>query len=329
MKTKPTAVPTNPTEQPSLSTPYFEDYRELQGVTNLIPDCIEPYLTKEQLPNLPDGFKLYKIPSTDPLANSAKAFEATIKQAKWGEDRTTAAEEAKPIEDNSFFFVLLDENADEPAIACTLRIADVTDGRPSETRSFFARSFPDAELPEGLDVTPGEKTWDVVLVAAAKEYNDGKFTPWVYHALYRASLKEGVTRWIANINDREHGNLDALRIPFELVSDDVVTVTNKNGNPIPFRFYDINVKDIRDSMSERIVDLTRRLREFGAMSEGQISGLDELEQIEAIASPLWLQAAQIALRGGGVFFDEEGMLVAEPLSEISEEDTAKSNTVAA
>lgn len=328
MRTTTTVSPKIPTELPTSSTPYFEDYRQLQGVTNLIPDCIDPYLTKEQVPNLPDGFKLYRISSTDPLANSAKAFEATIKQAKWREERSTAAEEAKPIEDNSFFFVLLDENADEPAIACTLRIADVTDGRPSETRSFYERSLPGKELPKGLVVAPGEKTWDVVLVAAAKEYNDGKFTPWVYHALYRASLEEGVKKWIANINDREHGNLDALRIPFKLVSDDVVTVTNKNGNPIPFQFYDINVKDIRDSMSERIVDLTRRLRQFGAMSEDQIANLEPLEQIEAIASPLWLQAAQIALKGGEVFFDEEGMTLDETL-QTSLEDREKPGSTAA
>jgi hypothetical protein len=179
-----------------------------------------------------------------------------------------------------------------------------------------------------LVVAPGEKTWDVVLVAAAKEYNDGKFTPWVYHALYRASLEEGVTKWIANINDREHGNLDALRIPFELVSDDVVTVTNKNGNPIPFRFYDINVKDIRDSMSERIVDLTRRLRQFGAMSNEQKSGLGDLEQIEVIASPLWLKAAQIALKGGEVFFDEDGALLETSLQTNLENQTNSRSTAA-
>lgn len=286
------------------TNPYEMDYSDMPEQINRISDSLSPYLTQTEVPNLPAGFSIYRVDASDPLADPLKAFEATVKEKKWKEQdsRQKSREEAAPIEGNSFFFVLLDENEPLHKIAATIRIADVTNDGPSETRAFFSRSFED-EIPDGLKTAADVKTWDVVLVAAGKGYNNGTFTPWVYHSLYRASLEEGVERWIANINDHEHSNLQALSIPFKKVSDHVVTVPDSRGKDILFRFYGINVLEIQESMARRIIELTKKLLIY---ENTELSSLTENEQAEAIFGPICLDAAKIALRGGRSYFDMQG-----------------------
>ncbi len=242
-------------------SPYLVTPDHFQDVLDDLVDNVEPYLPTDKTSDL-SGFVIHCIDANSPYAVVPKALDATIKEgAEWPEARQSTADELRPLDNNSFFFLMTDVREKRRVPAVSMQISDVVQG-PSETVNFFKERYPDEEVPERLLPQEGEKAlWDIVSVTADEPYRGGESTAWVYHALYKRSKELEIPRWTANINEKTFKFLHRLiGIPFVQIpgTEMAVVARGEKRKPLKFGFYDIQVPEIYSSTAARIVDLERR-----------------------------------------------------------------------
>lgn len=241
--------------------PYVFEEAEVQVTLQRIVSERVPYIDSRTNPDI-SSLAVYLLNGEDPDSDAARAEEGKVFGAEWGLPPEATQADFATFEGNSDFFLLLDKsNADDIRIVAALRVADCMQG-PSETIGFFHESFgQDTPLPQEMQPDKVSQTlWDIVGVVADPDYRDGRHTPWLYHALYRRSLEEGVTRWISNVTPQEMRNLrDFIGIPFvDIPGVETAEYTSPvDGKVTEFNFYSIEVDTIFEGVSGKILDLEK------------------------------------------------------------------------
>lgn len=244
--------------QIDLGNPYERTPEELKDLLlELAGDPSRAYINKATNPEIGDA-SVYVISGKDRHSDLGRSLEGTVFMDEWGLPQKITQEDFSPFEDNTTFLLLVDEaNPDDPKLAGALRIVDCMSG-PSETEGSFREFFGDERAyPKELQQPVSEEgLWDIATVTAPEEYRGGEMSAWMYHALYRYSLEQGVQKWISNINPKEIRNLkEYVGIPFERVPGvELGTyVSPYNGKETNFGFYHIDVRNIFDEVSGLIV----------------------------------------------------------------------------
>lgn len=221
-----------------------------------------PFIDASTNPDIAVGtnYAVYAFNGEHPAAKVSRAIEGTVMFEDWQQSPEQSQQEAKAYEQNSLFFLVVDTtDVDNPKPSASLRIADCLKGESETVQYYKAEHGNDAVLPKELTVTDEDVErglWDIVGVMATKESRGGFASAWAYHALYKASQQMGVHRWISNITDNEFKNLDGLGIPFKLIEGtQKVEMPRFDKPPILLGFYDINVDDIRQNMTNVISGL--------------------------------------------------------------------------
>ena len=242
-----------------VQNPYFLDY-DSSVTQELLKDVVTSYIPYADGISNPDlGTKrIYMLNGDQHGSDLGRVIEANVlkEDPKWGQSPEETSSDLAPLEANSRFFILVDMTENGPELAGSLRIADCGKGT-SETESFIKKTQGDIELPEVLQMKDGrEGVWDVVYIAVRSEYQNGINSAWLYHALYKNSVEEGVREWTSNISRDEHKRLKMMGIPFaRIVEIDEVEVPSKiNPEEVQhFGFYHTNLDIVGDS-----VDATAR-----------------------------------------------------------------------
>ena len=179
-----------------------------------------PYVDASTNPDI-GSRSIYLLDGTSKFADLARALEAEVYSIDWKQKRATTREEARELEANSRFFLLVDNDLDGPQVVGTLRIADCDRGN-SETQEFYKNYFNKTDLPKEIALDEGrEGAWDIVGVAVSNDATrrTGLESAWLYFAMHKKSVEERVKKWISNITDEEIRNLrDFIGIPFEEIS---------------------------------------------------------------------------------------------------------------
>jgi hypothetical protein len=209
------------------------------------------------------SLSIYGVDSKDPKADLGRTLEASIFKSDYGYGQGFIEEHFSPYDSNSFFFLAVDcKKADNPEIVGLLRVIDCSRG-DSETVSMFKEFYGEkTALPEELDVNKGEETiWDIFTVVVDPKHRNGVTSLWLYHALYRSSIDQGVDRWVSNITPGEIKNLrDRLGVPFKSISGTgQVCDVMPNGKKVKYGFYYLDVDEIEPSARQRINDLEESL----------------------------------------------------------------------
>jgi hypothetical protein len=128
---------------------------------------------------------------------------------------------------------------------------------PSETITFFLDSFgPVADVPWELLPGPGsELVWDAVGVVVDPDYRTGEASAWLYHAVFRRAMEEGVVKIIANMTLGEIRNVRTLfGITFEEVPNlgPAYYRSSTTGKETEFRFVILQMHTIWPLVSEAI-----------------------------------------------------------------------------
>lgn len=210
-----------PKPQHEVPNPYFIDLESVESMDllNHIVDTYMPYADASTNPDL-GTMSIYVLDGSQYGSDLARTAEATImnNDPKWKQSRFTTMTDFAEIEDNSRFYMLVDNQKTGPELIGSLRIADCDKG-PSETEKFFKSTHGnDVIVPEdmksGIDRAG---VWEVVLIVVKPEHQDGINSAWLYYAMHKNSLEENKKEWIANITDDEQKRLAMLGIPFSQI----------------------------------------------------------------------------------------------------------------
>lgn len=254
--------------QASYENPYTVtlDSERIKTLSQRLVNERVAFIDKSSNPDIAkDGneYSVYSLEGCDEFSDISRAIEGSVMLSEWGKDPEETRVESSKIENNSLFFLVVDTtNPDDPIPAASLSIADCLRGG-SDTIAKFLEQFGTTDtLPMELTVTQDDMArglWDVMAVMVSREYRLKGASAWAYHALYKASQDLGVQRWVANIVDSEFDALTGLGIPFEQIPDTNKYTRERQGKkPLNFGFYNINVDDIRVSVTQQIADLENR-----------------------------------------------------------------------
>jgi hypothetical protein len=246
-------------DNPYAAYPYSP--KVLGATRQLVDSDYKPFMDASTNPDIASGefkFAVYLLDSADGAADIARAIEGHVMQQDWDKTFEETQRTSEQVEINSLFILVVDvTNPSNPRPAASLSIADCLYG-PSETRKNYTDEFGDEIVPSELNVEDRDKLeglWDVMAIMAPKEYRKTNASTWAYSALYEASQRHGVNRWISNITDREFSLLNALGIPFEVIpGSPKIEIRRKSSEkpPILAGFHTIDVREIRNSMTNQI-----------------------------------------------------------------------------
>jgi hypothetical protein len=200
-------------------SPYFLecDSPEVKVLLDTVIATAIPYADGLSNPDL--GSKsIYIFEGNQEGSNLGRVVEASVlkNDPKWGMAPEELKHSLSPLEDNSRFFVLVDNTEDGPVLVGSLRIADCQKG-PSETIGFYEETHEQAPVPAELTAEEGSKIWDIVYVAVRPEFQDGVNSAWLYFAMHKNSGESSVDKWISNITNDERKRLAFIGIPFQEV----------------------------------------------------------------------------------------------------------------
>jgi len=276
-------------EQLAKTTPYSRNPEEIRSMLHDIVDSQSYlYIDKSTNPAI-DDMSIYRIDSRDRHADIGRTLEAQVFNKDAGYEPEFIEEKFSPYDKNSIFFVLVEnEPSEDPQSIGVLRTIDCNRGS-SETISMF-KEFYGEETPLPLELSmknSGEKVWDIFTVVVDPRYRDGTNSAWLYHALYKMSVEEGIDRWISNITPKEIRNLrHYLGIPFiDVPGVDPVFDIMPNGSRSDYGFYYADVKDVGPAVAERIEYLKSSLED------------DKVSEKEKRMNALLSQIASVALKG--------------------------------
>jgi hypothetical protein len=214
---------------------------------------------------------VYVLNGSERLADVGRTLEATVfkKDAEYPPD--FIEQNFNPYDNNSLFFILLDENNPVSTRAAgVLRIIVMKDGK-SETVSMFKEFFgQDRALPPELTQEEGEEVWDILTVAMLPEYRNGINSAWLYRALYKKSQEQGIKKGIANITPHEMRNLRKyIGMPFREIPNvpEVIDRSPTTGKESAYGFYTVNVDEIYPSIASNIKTLENQLNKTREESE--------------------------------------------------------------
>jgi len=234
------------------------------AATRQLVDSRVPFIDATSRPDMAGhgrDLAVYMFDGRDEFASLAMAVEGEIIAKTWQRTPDMTRQEMAPYAHNSTFFLIVDRAA-QPKVAGVLRIADCLTG-PSETIDYYQQDLPaGSELPAPLIISDTDRQqglWDIVGVFVRDGYLDGRTSVWAYHALYEASLEQGVRRWITNVTDKEFGNLNSMGIPFIRMADSEDKYMDRGAgkDPLKFTFCACDVKAIELSMLQKIDTLER------------------------------------------------------------------------
>jgi len=189
----------------------------------------------------------------------SRAIEGRVLCDEWNPSFRELAKSSAPLESNTTWMLLVECDQEGSLLPIgTMSIADCLSG-PSETlrcarRVCERRGVP---IPEALtvrSVDQREGLWDVMQVSVLRGHRRTGGSPWLYHALYRASVEAGVARWVTNMTRREFDQLVTLGIPFVEV-DGIRGTDWEAPEALDLGFQTIDVGKIAESMSTRIIEL--------------------------------------------------------------------------
>jgi hypothetical protein len=230
----------------------------LQGITSRY----IPYADETTNPDL--GSKaIYLIDGQSYGSDLGRIAEANVlkEDPQWGTPPEETEVSLAPLEDNSRFFILVDNTDKGPVLVGSLRVADCENG-PSETEGFFRESYGDKVMPAELQMPNGrEGVWDIVYVVVRPEYQDGESSAWLYYAMHKNSVEEGKKEWVSNISDDEFRRLKYIGIPFrQVVEVEKVPVASRT-NPDEvqlFGFYHAQLDEVADSVDNTAAGYEQR-----------------------------------------------------------------------
>lgn len=258
-------------ESAAQSTPYSRTHGEIVSILRkLHSDPAYRYLDRET--NQAIGkLSIYKAAGQDPVSDVGRTLEADVFSQSAGYSPEYLEAYFSRYDPNSIFLIMVDESSRQPELAGVLRVIDCAGGE-SETIDFFKEFHGEATpVPPELAGLPGEKVWDVMSIVIDPRHRDGTKSTWLYHALYKMSLDEGVDRWISNIVPREIRNLrQRLGIPFADVPGlEPVSDVMPNGTQATYSFYYAEVAGLGQAVERRIQALESEARAAGAGEKEQ------------------------------------------------------------
>lgn len=194
---------------------YDLDLSEMQLLTNQLLD--------ERLPETTDTVVCYRVDSNSQYANIARTVEREIFEKYFGNDAEVMELEYGPYENQSIFFLSIDQDLKTPA-----GVLRVIENGPSglktlnDLESMAIDGVPNTpridkeKVRHYHDIESFEDCWDVGTVAVRKPYRSNTLTSvQLYRALYVSALEEGIDHFISVIDRKPHEKMTKyLGIPF-------------------------------------------------------------------------------------------------------------------
>ena len=188
-------------------------------------------LIKERPPRSDDALVCYQLEANSKYANIGRTVEREVFEAFFGNDSEQMAEEYGPYEDQSIFFVTIDQATCEPA--GVLRVIRNGDSGLKTLNDMETITASDEHLPtldvqhvsEVHDITSLDECWDVGTVAVRKKFRSTKAqaqqaSVQLYRALYVSGLSHGIKHFVSIIDKRPYEKMtNYLGIPFVPMAD--------------------------------------------------------------------------------------------------------------
>lgn len=180
-------------------------------------------LLEERLPESNESVICYRLDNDSPYANVARSVEREVFEKYFGNDAEVMTREYGPYEDQSIFFLSIDQDSKAPAGVLRViengpsglkTLNDLEDAAASDAASMPQITAEEAQRYHGIESF--DDCWDVGTVAVRKGYRSDTLTSvQLYRALYVSALNEDIEHFISIIAEKPYEKMTKyLGIPF-------------------------------------------------------------------------------------------------------------------